>query len=129
MHMKKLLLLFAVPLFCFSCDKNDGDDGKYKTTVVVASVAGTRASWDSGYHDALIVKFKGDAEWSTIPFNLIEGFSGYEEGYEYVLRIWFEKETGWQDDHPPFNLAYIDTVSKTKKDSAGIPEYMIKNKE
>lgn len=110
------------------CEKEDGrkitDYKEYTITVASEKVTGLISSCGNNYvSDVYAIMKEHSAEWEQLA--CIEGFE-YETGYEYTLRI---SETSYLDHSmgdpawTEYNL--IETISKEKKTSEGVPNNFI----
>lgn len=114
-----LLLSIWISLICFtfitSCDNEDGHNKE-----MIATIASEKSLYTGGeMYAPYFAKVEGESQWTSL--ESISGFD-FEEGYEYVLRIWREK---WHDgeiqDAGIYRYKLLEVVSRDKKDSENLP--------
>lgn len=118
--MKKILMFFCVSLtaLCYlGCKDNAGRD-----VVEVTVASELRDCSGVGRMQCMLVKFPGYQSWEYF-YSPIEGFE-YEPGYEYVLKVRKQKVENPPADASSVKYTLVKTVSKTRKESAGLPERM-----
>lgn len=127
--MKSVLLLLVI-LSCVSCVKEEMKGPKqtgykeYTMTVASDKRIGLSGQTAQILCDVYAVKTDNATAWSSfVPTPL--GFN-YEPGYEYVIQV---AETNWID-YDRGDPAYTDyalkkVISKTKKESEGLPKHFI----
>ncbi len=91
--MKKSLvkLLFSTILLSLAgCLADEPGDVTKKITMSVSEETGITYHWcdDRREHpiECMLVKERGESEWSSLCYGLIEGFE-YEKGHAYELRV------------------------------------------
>lgn len=128
--MKKLFLLFLI-LSCVSCLKDEEQGGakrvgykEYTMTVASEKRKGVVGISTHVLSDVYAVKIGTSTSWS--PFGATPKGFEYEQGYEYLIKI---AETNWVDynmgDPAWTEYELKEVLSKTKKDSEGLPENFI----
>lgn len=122
--MKKYILGLSLLVVCFSClfitacDDNDTDMHNKELIIKIASERLFFNGDGIGYLPYYGKTYYSD-QWKS--FDGISGFE-YEEGYEYVLRIWQEKwHNGEIADAGIYRYKLLEVISKEKKDSEDIP--------
>lgn len=130
--MKKLLLIYllAIPVFLTGCGKDDGyreylSEGRDMqiTVASVKSMVGTPL-------ERFIVETPYSNEVHPWWVATIDGFTEYEEGYEYVLDVHQPpyiigiRKNGqtFEPEYYGYELVLKRVVSKTEKESENIPE-------
>ena len=132
--MKKHLLPLCVTLFLIfaggmtaGCDKLDDKYKSEKTvTLTIASVKPAAADDDYDWLQGLPVYiYKEESpDWRLwYSHDPIRGFDEiYEEGYEYVVKVRRLTLAGPPQDAGAYVYELKKVVSKTQKDSEGVPE-------
>lgn len=111
-----LFLMAFLSAGLISCDDNDDEHNKE----MVVTIASEEKIFDGDFlFSPYWAKERGKDEWQSL--GSIGGFE-HEEGYECELRIWREK---WHDgevaDADIYRYQILETLSKVKKDSEGMP--------
>jgi len=102
-------------IFITSCDNEDRHNKEMTVTIASEKSLYTGGEMYAPY----FAKIEGETQWTSL-----EGISGFdfEEGYEYVLRIWREK---WHDgeiqDASIYRYKLLEVISRDKKDSENLP--------
>lgn len=128
--MKKVLLLFMI-LSCVSCLKDEEEEGakqtgykEYTMTVASEKLIGIKGLSTYFISDVYAVKTGNATSWSSFESSP-KGFE-YESGYEYLIKI---AETNWIDysrgDPAWTEYELKEIISKTKKESEGLPKHFI----
>lgn len=110
-----LFFMTFLSLGFIACDDDDEHNKEMVLTIASEKLIYTGGEGFSPYW----AKERGEDKWHS--FQGIEGFE-HEEGYECELRVWREK---WHDgeimDAGIYRYRVLETLSKVKKDSEGIP--------
>lgn len=128
--MKKVLLLLMI-LSCVSCLKDEEEGGakqtgykEYTMTVASEKLIGIKGLSTYFISDVYAVKTNNATSWSSFETSP-KGFE-YESGYEYLIKI---AETNWIDynrgDPAWTEYELKEIISKTKKESEGLPKHFI----
>ncbi len=84
------LLFFTILLSLAGCLADEPGDVTKKITMSVSEETGITYHWcdDRREHpiECMLVKERGESEWSSLCYGLIEGFE-YEKGHAYELRV------------------------------------------
>lgn len=100
-----------------SCQKNEGE----MVMMTVASRTGTNTMMFGGQEEILWVKYGEYPGWQAMGINSIEGFE-YVPGYEYVIMVMAIPVENPPADGDSIRYQYLSTVSKTIKESEGLPD-------
>lgn len=100
-----------------SCQKTEGE----LLMMTVASRTGMSAIILGGRQEILWVKYGEYPGWQAMGINSIEGFE-YVPGYEYVIMVMAIPVENPPADGDSIRYQYLSTVSKTIKESVGLPD-------
>nr|WP_129730126.1 DUF4377 domain-containing protein [Parabacteroides goldsteinii] len=111
---KILFLVFVFTLSLTGCSKDD------ITTEQLTIASETRIGMAEGPRNCYLVKNENNKNWEFM-YNSINGFE-YEAGYEYVIEVKIENIKNPPADASSVKYSLIKIISKTKKNSEGLPE-------
>lgn len=122
--MKSLRLksiLFAILACALFVSCSDDDDNEKVLTMTIASRTTTCQALPSGQEYGGYIVKEGKNGWK--PFcNYISGFTDYTEGFEYMVKVKQIYIEIPREDGSSYEYELIEIISKTEKESEGIPD-------
>ncbi len=113
--MNRIVFLVMAFVGMLAACNNNKD---YTETFIVASREGDCVG--VAPQKCLLIKKDGHSDWEFF-YGPIKGFD-YREGYEYVIRVRKDILDDAPADRSSFEYTLVKVISKTRKDSEGIPE-------